>query len=333
MTQQLPGFIDLQVNGYLGHDFGVDHPDGWHIACDGVLASGTAAFLPTVITAPISNYQNILPKLAACIQQKTYHKRIPGLHLEGPFLSAQAGAIGAHNPDFCQEADPAVLDQLQNWADGQIRLLTIAANIPGAAALCQHAVKMGIVVANGHSLATEDELKAFADAGGTALTHLGNALPNELNRFCNPLWAGLTNDQLSAMFISDGHHVSPALQKIILRCKGIQKSIVVSDASPIAGLAPGPYETLGNKVILEANGKLHNPDKHCLVGSSAMMIDCMNQLAALDILSYDELLDLGIYNALELLQIDHSDVDLEPQLQFDNKTKRFSLLPAAASSL
>ena len=147
MTQQLPGFIDLQVNGYLGHDFGVDNPDGWHIACDGVLASGTAVFLPTMITAPLSNYQNILPKLAACIQQKPYHKRIPGLHLEGPFLSAQAGAIGAHNPDYCQAADPAVLNQLQDWADGQIRLLTIAANIPGAAALCQLAVKMGIVVA------------------------------------------------------------------------------------------------------------------------------------------------------------------------------------------
>lgn len=332
MIQSCPGFIDLQVNGYLGHDFAEDNPHGWHIACDGVLKSGTAAFLPTLITAPLSIYETILPKLAAFIQQAPYRKRILGLHLEGPFLSAQPGAIGAHNPDFCQAAEPQILDQLQQWADGHIRLLTIAANLPGAVELCRHAVSMGIVVANGHSLANEEELQAFADAGGTALTHLGNALPNEINRFANPLWAGLCNDQLSAMFISDGHHVAESLQKIILRCKGVAKSIIVSDASPIAGLPAGNYDTLGNKVVLEANGKLHNPEKQCLVGSSAMMLDCMNQLAALELVSYNDLLDLGIYNALELLGLDHAEVDLEDKLQFDTDRNAFSLLTDATLS-
>ena len=326
MSISCPGFIDLQVNGYLGYDFADVNEEHWQKACDGVLASGTAAFLPTLVTAPMEDYKQVLPRLANFAQQKQYHKRIIGLHLEGPFLSNQPGAVGAHNPAFCQEADCTKLDQLQEWADGQIRLLTIAANIPGAAKLCRHAVDLGITVANGHSLATEDDLRAFADAGGTGLTHLGNALPNEINRFANPLWSGLCEDQLSAMVITDGHHVSQSLQKIIYRCKGIDQFIVVSDASPIAGMPPGIYEALGNKSVLEENGKLHNPDKQCLVGSSAMMFECMNQLANLDLMSTSNLLRAGIENPRTFINVPADEVFSEPMLSYDEEKRQFKLL-------
>ncbi len=328
MIHQTAGFVDLQVNGYLGIDFGDADNDDARLrqACDGVLASGTSAFLPTLITAPLAIYEQTLPRMAAILNDSCYQGRLLGLHLEGPFLSPKPGAIGAHNPDYCQAADPAILERLQALAGGHIKLLTIAADLPGADELCRAAVAQGIQVALGHSLAECEDMARLAAAGASSLTHLGNGIPNHIDRHHNPIWSGLAQDALSAMIITDGHHLPASVQKVMLRAKGIEKTIVVSDASPIAGLAPGAYDTLGNNVLLEENGKLHNPEKGCLVGSSAMMFDCMNQLASLNLLSFEELMRVSRSNPLALLKIDPASIHQEPLLHFDADEARFTLI-------
>lgn len=328
MKHSSPGFVDLQVNGYLGVYFGNTEASEADLrkACDGVLASGTAAFLPTVITAPLDEFKICLPRLASLCTSEAYQGRLPGLHIEGPFLSPKPGAIGAHNPDYCQAANTDTLDQLQEWADGCIKLITIAAEIPNAPELCAHARKMGITVANGHSLALEEDLSALIDAGATASTHLGNGLPNELPRLRNPIWAALALNELTAMLITDGHHLPESVQKVMIRAKGVDRCVVVSDASPIAGMPPGNYDTLGNKVVLEENGLLHNPEKKCLVGSSAMMIDCMNQLAGLDLLHFEELQRVSIHNPLSLIGLTLKDIDQSQRVQYDSELKQFSVI-------
>lgn len=299
----LPGFVDLQVNGFMGVDFssGELTRESFLTACRGLVERGTVAFLPTIITSSPERFKRNLSLMASMMDHEELAGHLLGFHVEGPFLSPEEGAIGAHNPEWVLPPDPEFLDQLQKWARGQIRLITIAAEQEGAETLCRHAVKQGITVSLGHQLANGEQLQRLADAGASALTHLGNGMPANVNRHRNPLVDGLACDDLTAMVISDGHHLPDSLLKVIWRVKGIDRFLVVSDASPIAGMPPGKYNTLGNEVVLEPSGYLGNPDSGYLVGSSATMIECMNVLVSIDLLSLDELLRVGVENPLRLI--------------------------------
>ena len=299
----LPGFVDLQVNGYLGVDFSspdLRERDAAEV-CRALLAAGTAAFLPTLITSPLEVYQRNLGLLAGVLARAEFQGRLPGIHLEGPFLSNQPGAVGAHNPAWTLPPDPGLLERMQGWAGGRLRLLTLAAELEGAEALARRAGELGLVVSVGHTLATAADLERLRRAGARALTHLGNGLPAQLPKFANPLWAGLSDDGYTAMFIADGHHIPPAVLRAMLRAKGLERTIIVSDAAPVAGLPPGEYNTLGNRAVLEPSGRLYNPERGHLVGSSYTLLACMNVLAGLGCYSPAELVTLGLDNPLRLL--------------------------------
>lgn len=267
----LRGFVDLQVNGLRGVDFSAPDLDEDAIvaALRGLIADGTAVLLPTVITAPAVVYERNLPLLARIIALPEFAPHVPGLHLEGPFLCQRPGAAGAHNIAWMQAAEPAALDRLQALAQGRIRLLTIAADAPGAPALTTHARRLGITVSLGHSLAGFAETAAARAAGATAFTHLGNGIPHQIDRHSNPVYAGLAEEAMTAMMIGDGHHVPWDLLRLMLRCKGLARSILVSDASPLAGMPPGTYPCLGATGVIAPDGRLYNPATGYLMGSSA----------------------------------------------------------------
>ncbi|HBE02549.1 MAG: hypothetical protein A2096_07555 [Spirochaetes bacterium GWF1_41_5] len=273
-------YFDLQVNGYLKIEFSSadETTDNIRLAFNSYLEKGAGAFLPTVITSARGNYKKNLPRLAALINEPYFKNKIPGIHLEGPFISPSAGAVGAHNPEWVSTPDTDYLKELNDLAEGKIILLTIAAELHGAEAFCREAVKMGIIVSLGHQLAGYSDLERLYQAGAKTLTHLGNGMPNEVHRHYNPLINGLLHPGLIPMLIADGHHLPPYLIKGIINLKGIENVIIVSDASPIAGMPPGQYNSLGNDIILEENGYLHNPSKKCLVGSSFTLADCAHFL-------------------------------------------------------
>ncbi len=189
-----------------------------------------------------------------------------------------------------------------------MKLITIAAEVEGAEQLARYAASRGIVVSLGHQLADEQDLDRLVRAGAVSLTHLGNGVPAKLSRHKNPIWAGLANDDLIAMIITDGHHLPASVLKTIIRTKGTERCIVVSDASSLVGLGPGSYDTLDRKVILEDSGKLYDPATGYLAGSSATMLECMKHLASLKIVSSDELIAMGFYNPLKLIGLRVEDV-------------------------
>ena len=323
----IPGFVDLQVNGFLGTGF--SSPDlteeSFAATCRALLAEGTAAFLPTLITSPIHVCERNLLIMATVMAREAFQGQLLGIHLEGPFISGESGARGVHNPDYVREPDVALLQDLQAWAGGRIRLLTLAAEADGAEELARFAVSQGITVSIGHSMAGEADLARLVRAGATALTHLGNGLPHLLPRHDNPIWAGLANDGLVAMAISDGHHLPAPLLKTMIRAKGVGRMAIVSDASPLAGLPPGRYTDLGIDAVLEPSGRLHDAASQYLAGSSATMLQCMNHLASLGILSLDELLALGSFNPLRLAGIDPEGIRAEAELFYDSGTRTFSI--------
>ena len=322
---QIPGFVDLQVNGFKGVDFsGPDlTEESFARACRALLEEATTAFLPTVVTSSIDTYSHNLPLMARIMEWQEFKGRLLGFHIEGPFISPEPGARGAHNPDYIRQPDLELFRQIYDWADGKVKVLTIAADVPGADELARMATDMGVAVSLGHQMATESDLQRLIKAGARALTHLGNGIPNMLPRHHNPIWAGLAADELSALIITDGHHLPPAVIKTFLRAKTPARIIVISDIAPLAGLPPGRYEWMGAKVVLEESGLLHDPVKQCLAGSSATMLQCMNYLASLNLLSPEELLQVGFYNPLQLIGVKPNQINPLRQLAFDPKELTF----------
>ncbi|MBR7121171.1 MAG: N-acetylglucosamine-6-phosphate deacetylase [Lentisphaeria bacterium] len=299
-----PGWVDLQVNGHNGVDYSEEGltADKFLRSAEELLATGTEVFLPTIITGSLEKNALHASIIMDTVEKHGLSGNIPGIHFEGPFISPAPGAVGAHDPAFVCAPTIENIDRLLDAASGKIKIITLGADAENAAEAVAYLRKNHVAVSVGHHMATYAQVRSAADAGAQLLTHLGNGCPNMLDRHHNPLFAGLAEERLTAMIITDGHHLPGELVKIIIRAKGVDKTIVTSDASSLTGFPPGEYATLGNRAVLYPDGKLFNPDKKCLVGSASTISQCMAFLASLDFLTRDELTRVGRLNALELLR-------------------------------
>jgi len=325
-STQAKGFVDLQVNGFLGIDFsfpGITLDEIVQVVSE-LRNRGTIAFCPTVITSSLDTYRTNLPVLAQAHSSPDISGHLLGIHLEGPFISAKDGARGAHPSDSVHLPDIDLFDQLLDLAEGQVSLLTLAPEIPGAIDLIEHAVSKGISVSLGHHLAKPQQIEDAVNAGARASTHLGNGLPNCIDRHNNPLWPQIANQSLNAMLITDSHHIPDDFIMSVVLAKTSERVIVVSDSAPVAGFKPGIYQTLGQEVHLEESGRLWNPVGNHLVGSSASMFDCMNHLASLSLLREEELWRVGHDNPLQFIGAQLEPSSQGPAVEF--KDNRFILI-------
>ena len=299
-----PGWIDLQINGCLGIDY--SQPDlteeQFLKTAEWLFEQGTEVYLPTMVTCPMEIYHRNGEIIRKAVESHGLQKHVPGLHLEGPFLIPSPGAIGSHRPDWTQQPSAEAVRELFDAVGGFVCMLTLAAEAPGAVAAIQETRRLKVIPSVGHHLALSDSIERAAQQGALTLTHLGNGCPNFINRHFNPIWSGLAEDRLTAMIITDGNHLPPELIKVMLRAKGPSKVIVTSDGSCASGLKPGHYHLMNNDAVLEPDGKFWNPEKGCLVASSATIAKCMTYLESLDYLTDAELLQVGRTNALNLLQ-------------------------------
>jgi len=317
--------VDLQVNGGWGIDFSSPDTtlDEMRACCEAVVASGTAAFLATLVSCDLGTYRRNLPMLARLAAEPTMRGRLLGVHLEGPFLAEDPRVLGAHRAEHVRVGDPAALDELLELSGGKVRMLTLGAEPPGADTLIRHARRRGVVVSIGHSWLTGERLRAARAAGAAALTHLGNALPATLDKWENPLWAGLLADGLTATVVADGHHLSPSALALVIRCKGVDRVVAVSDAAPAAGLPPGTYHVLGQPARLHPDGRLVNEEEGHLVGSTAALVDCLNTLLRLRVADPQDCLRMASRNPLALLGVPAHEVAAGPCAVYDPDAGRF----------
>lgn len=292
-------YFDLQVNGYAGVDF--SSPDVTGEDVDRVIEmlgqAGTERFLPTVITTAQEHYQKILPVLGTACGSRAH---LPGIHLEGPFISAEDGAVGVHPKPCVQVPSIDQFKQLQEWAEGNIRLLTLAPEQPGTLELIEYLVEHNVIVSVGHTLADSPQIMAACHAGATLATHLGNGIPNQLNRTDNTIWAILASP-LSVMLIADGFHLPPDFIRVVYAAKGSDKIILTSDAAPVAGLEPGEYEIFGTRVRLNDEGCVRNLNAPTLAGSAATLAQCVKVFQEILPIDTDELKKICGGNASALL--------------------------------
>jgi N-acetylglucosamine-6-phosphate deacetylase len=246
----LPGFVDLQVNGYFGAEFQTADAGSWAAVAERLPSTGTTAFAPTVITAPIDSLvatlrgaQKIVTGLPAG------GARVLGVHVEGPFIAPRRR--GAHNLAWITEPTAAAVAALVEAGGGLLRLLTLAPEVAGALAAIDQLVSAGVLVSVGHSDATAAQVAAAADHGARMVTHLFNAQRPLGHREPGVVGQALTDDRLTSGLIADLHHVAGPVCGLAFRAAPGRIALVTDAAAP-AGMPPGEYLLGGEPVTLPA---------------------------------------------------------------------------------
>jgi N-acetylglucosamine-6-phosphate deacetylase len=258
-----PGYVDLHVHGWGGHD--AMGPDG---ALDGMaqalLRRGVTSFLPTAVTAPLPALRSFAERTRAWLAGPPgppADGAAPlGFNIEGPFISpARAGAQDPASIVAPGEVDRAALEPL---LDG-LRYMTVAPETPGALALISWLRDRGVAVSVGHSAATAEEARAGYAAGAVTTTHLFNAMTGVDHHAPGVAVAALVEDGAYVELIADGHHVHPAVWPIIVRTKPADRLVLVSDAISLAGtgatratLGAVEVEVVGERCTVVGGGQL-----------------------------------------------------------------------------
>jgi len=259
-----PGFIDVHVHGGGGHDMMDATPEAIHGMARFFARHGVTSYLPTTMSAPAEAIVRALENVAACPQPEDGAQHL-GVHVEGPYLSADFP--GAQAPDILRLPDPA---EYARWfASGVVRLITLAPELDGALEMVDEGVRRGIEFAIGHSGASYEQVLMAADHGVRQATHTFNGMLGLHHRKPGTLGGVLTDDRIYAQIISDGIHTHPAMVKLLVRAKGTDRTLLITDAIRAAGLPDGDYD-LGNQPVTVRDGicRIANGS---LAGSTATM--------------------------------------------------------------
>jgi N-acetylglucosamine-6-phosphate deacetylase len=268
----VPGFVDLQVNGFAGVDFLSADAADYRAAGRALAATGVTAFQPTFITSPLEAYWTALETVAAL--ERSGGPRVLGVHLEGPFISPSWP--GAHRADHILEPDLDISDRL--CAAGPISYMTVAPERPGGVELVAHLVGRGLVVACGHTDADATVARRAYDAGARALTHIYNAQRRWKPRDPGIAGVALTRSDVVVQAIVDHVHLAPeAAYATFLGTRG--RFCLVTDAMAATALGDGTYR-LGDREVSVAGAEARLADG-TLAGSVLTMDQAVRNLVGL----------------------------------------------------
>jgi len=313
-----PGLIDLQVNGYGGHDLNDGELSAGKVEAlsEDLCREGIAAYLPTLITADKISICRRLSAIREASEKLPYSRQmIAGIHIEGPHISSKDGPRGAHPKEHIR---PPSMEEFENWqeaAGGLVSMITIAPELAGAIDYLREIANRGVIVALGHSDASEEDIYKATDAGARISTHLGNGLAATLPRHPNAVWAQLAEDRLSASLILDGHHLPSSTAQVMIRAKGAERIILVSDSVKFAGMPPGRYTSpIGGDVEVSSNGRVSIFGNNFLAGSGVSLLKIMCNFSNLTGLPFSAGVAMATKNPAKFL---NRSVDLKPGKRAD----------------
>jgi N-acetylglucosamine-6-phosphate deacetylase len=271
-----PGLVDLQINGFEGIDLNDGQLTSEKVAalCRSLAKVGVTTFLPTLITASESRIVEGLATISNARNQDTLSaEMIVGIHVEGPSVSPDDGPRGAHPLDQVRPPSINEFDRWQSACGGLVAMVTLAPEHDGAIAYIEALAQRGVHVALGHSGASVDQIHAASRAGARISTHLGNGVAATLPRHPNLIWSQLADTGLSATFIADRHHLPADTFAAMLRAKGFDNSMLVSDTVALAGLPAGVYDQpIGGRVELSDDGRVSLAGTPYLAGAGLPLI-------------------------------------------------------------
>ena len=274
----LPGFVDLQVNGYFGEEFLTADADGWARVATRLPQTGTTAFLPTFVTAPPGVLTAGLRAAATLIPALDAGARVLGVHAEGPFISPKWK--GAHNEAWITEPSADAVAELVDAGRGVLRLVTLAPERPGGMSAVSRLAEAGVLVSVGHSDATARQVADAADHGARMVTHLFNAQRPMHHREPGVVGQALTDERLTSGLIADMRHVSPQVCVLAFRAAP-GRICAVTDAAACAGMPPGSYMLGGEPIELPpGDGEPPVRGDGTLAGSGLRMDAAVGNLVA-----------------------------------------------------
>ncbi len=245
----VPGFVDLQVNGYFGVDLATADEAGWAAVVRRLPETGTTAFAPTFITGPVHKLAAALRFSADLLPALPLGARVLGVHLEGPFISLRHR--GAHTPEWIIDPEPELVDELLDAGRGVLSIVTLAPERHGAIAAIRRLAGAGVLVSVGHTDATAEQVALAADEGVRMVTHLFNAQSGMHHRAPGVVGQALADPRLTSGLIADLHHVSAPVCAIAMAAAP-GRIALVTDAASCAGMPPGRYQLGGQPIQLPA---------------------------------------------------------------------------------
>lgn len=240
-----PGFVDVHTHGGGGFSLHTTDPDEIRAYAAWAASTGITAFLAGIVGVP-----NALPE--AQISAAVSASRAPGpgpellgIHLEGPYISY--ARRGAHSPSWLRTPDPVETERLLELADGRLRIVTVAPELPGAHALIQRLDAAGVTVSIGHTDCTYEQARAAIPLGLRHATHCFNAMRPLHHREPGPLGAIVEAEGVLGELIADGFHVHPAAMRVLIRALGPERTVIVTDALACAGLRDAAFSFGGQQ--------------------------------------------------------------------------------------
>jgi N-acetylglucosamine-6-phosphate deacetylase len=299
-----PGPFDLQINGRGGTWFskaGITVDEVLNVLAQH-FQFGVTRLCPTVITNLFEVLEGALTALRqACEQEPWAAHLVPGIHVEGPYISPEDGPRGAHSREHVRPPDWAEFERFQAAAGGRICLITLAPELPGAIEFIGRATASGVTVAIGHTAASGREIADAVAAGARLSTHLGNGAHPMLRRHPNYIWEQLGDSRLSASVIADGFHLPPSVLRSIIRAKGVRGVILTCDASGLAGCAPGTYTEGQMRMEVLADGRIVVAGQRELLAGSAADTGCCVMEAMRQGVRLPDAIDMAGRNPARLL--------------------------------
>ena len=335
-----PGFIDLQVNGFAGVDY--NDPLASHEVIAQSIArmfvTGVTRFFPTVITGSKERMISALRNLASAKEE--FHRNgmpeanaIEAFHVEGPHISPDDGPRGAHPVEHVRPPDIEEFNRWQNAADGQVRLVTISPEWEQAPSYISELVRGGVVASIGHTKATSTQISDAISAGATMSTHLGNGAHSILPKTQNYIWDQLASDRLTPSFILDGIHIPSPFFAAALRAKGVERSVLVTDAVMPAMCDPGFYKLGQVDVELRADGSVVLRGGTRLAGSGLRMDHAIGNAIRLGSVSLREALAMVTVNPARVARIAGRQRGLSPgekadfvRFRWNDRTRSLSVI-------
>lgn len=299
-----PGFVDTHIHGFYNHATTDCDAEGINISSAELVRRGTTSWIPTTFTEAPENIRAACAAIAEADEARGAEfmgARIQGIYLEGPFFTQKH--VGAQNPAFL--IDPAY-DLYADWqqtAGGRIVKSALAPEHDGSIEYISALAAEGVVTSIGHSDATFEQALAAVNAGATCFTHTYNGMRGLHHRDPGIVGCAMVTPETYAEVIADGHHVMPAAVEALVRAKGWDHVVLITDCLGCGGMPAGEYMSGGLPVVMR-DGACYLRDGSSLAGSVAVMCDVVKNVYDWNIVSAEQAIRMGTEVAARSAHID-----------------------------
>ena len=296
-----PGLVDTHIHGYASHDVMDNDFEGIKVISEGLLSCGVTSWLPTTLTDSVENLDAVCETLGQHAGQETGAK-IQGIFLEGPFFTEKYK--GAQNPKYMSDPSIEKLDKWHRLSQGLVNKIAIAPERQGVKEFIEFANSKDIRTALAHSDATYQEAKEAVDAGANIFVHVYNGMSGLHHREPGMVGAALNLKDVYAEMICDGHHVHPAAAEVVIKARGPEETVLITDCMRAGGMGEG-LSRLGEFEVVVKDGTARLKDSGSLAGSILELIEAVQNVLAWGLVSLPDALRMASLAPAKSVGIDH----------------------------